>query len=369
MECKIYEQTILGGSEQLLRHVKCLHSLRSEYSCIHKKCVRKFFTISTLRKHIRQCMYYRDIKNDMTKLNRNKIASNSSEKIFDFPQSHTSKEYFYEDEIVQSDESINDCILKFIGNLYSDPTITNVTIQKITDQMTETVNDVLLLLKSKLQAVLPKQFHDEINSCCNIDFLKNFKTEYKQIQYFEKCKYLIPSESFIIGEMGNDKVCKETGNTVLEIKKCEGQIIPMRQALKLYMELSNVYEIVTTYIDKESSCTDGNFSNLFHGSLWKNLKCNYKDKIVIPLLLYYDDFETGNPLSPSAGIHKVGAMYYSIAAMPPMYSSTLHNIHLVQLIYNSDRTRFGNDKCFNNVIEELKFLGEKIIVYISQSLH
>jgi len=49
------------------------------------------------------------------------------------------------------------------------------------------------------------------------------------------------------------------------------------------------------------------------------------------LFLYYDDFETNNPLGSAAGIYKVGALYCSIAILPSQYSSLLENIFLVQL--------------------------------------
>jgi len=49
------------------------------------------------------------------------------------------------------------------------------------------------------------------------------------------------------------------------------------------------------------------------------------------LFLYYDDFETGNPLGTAAGIHKVGALYGSMATLPPHHASSLENIFLIYL--------------------------------------
>lgn len=63
---------------------------------------------------------------------------------------------------------------------------------------------------------------------------------------------------------------------------------------------------------------------------------SYQNKTVIPLYLYYDDFEVCNPLSTAAGIHKIGGLYFSIAALPPEFASSVNNIFLAQLLYSSD---------------------------------
>ena len=79
---------------------------------------------------------------------------------------------------------------------------------------------------------------------------------------------------------------------------------------------------------------------------------------MIPLFLYYDDFEISVPLSSAAGVYKIGAMYFSIAALPPEFSSTLDSVFLAQLIYTSDLKKFGTEKCFYKTIEEMKFLSK-----------
>lgn len=97
-------------------------------------------------------------------------------------------------------------------------------------------------------------------------------------------------------------------------------------------------------------------------SIWKTIREHYSNKIVIPLFLYYNDFETNNSLGFAAGIYKVGGLYCSIAILSLQYALLLENIFLVQLINSSDRAYFGNAKCFRYVIEELKYLSnEKII--------
>lgn len=47
--------------------------------------------------------------------------------------------------------------------------------------------------------------------------------------------------------------------------------------------------------------------------------------------LYYDDFETANPLGSKKGIHKLGCVYFILRNLPPKLNSVLMNIHLETL--------------------------------------
>ncbi|KAF7998486.1 hypothetical protein HCN44_010894 [Aphidius gifuensis] len=187
--------------------------------------------------------------------------------------------------------------------------------------------------------------------------IDNINTEYKRLKYLEKENFLIAPESFTIGEIADDK--NINNDMVSTIKKCKAYVVPMRKVLKRFLELPNVFKIATNYIREEKEGTDGEkiYSSIISGLLWKKIEEKYKDKIVMPLLIYYDDFETGDALSPSAGIHKIGGLYYSLAALPRKYATSLENIFLAQFIHSNDRSHFGNKKSFYKIIEELKYLS------------
>ncbi|CAD6239436.1 GSCOCG00008686001-RA-CDS, partial [Cotesia congregata] len=95
------------------------------------------------------------------------------------------------------------------------------------------------------------------------------------------------------------------------------------------------------------------------GKIWKNISKFFCEQTVIPLNLYYDDFEVNDPLSSSAGIHKIVGLYFSIASLPPKFASTVDNIILAQVIYNSDYKEFGAERCFTEINNELNYLATK----------
>lgn len=95
------------------------------------------------------------------------------------------------------------------------------------------------------------------------------------------------------------------------------------------------------------------------GTLWSDVMKQKENKdLILPLIVFYDDLETGNPLGSHAGINKLGAVYTSIATVPPTMSSRLENIFLTQLFYSNDRTKFGNKSIFKKLILDLKKLEE-----------
>ena len=72
--------------------------------------------------------------------------------------------------------------------------------------------------------------------------------------------------------------------------------------------------------------------------------------------LYYDDFETANPLGSKRGAHKVGALYFVLRNLPPKLNSALINIHLVALFHAEDVKKYGFDPILQPLIDDIKVL-------------
>ncbi|XP_023309772.1 uncharacterized protein LOC111691352, partial [Anoplophora glabripennis] len=112
-----------------------------------------------------------------------------------------------------------------------------------------------------------------------------------------------------------------------------------------------------SYISKNSGSEGTILSNILNGSLWEEILQSTKET-TFPLFIYFDDFETCNPLGSHAGIYKVGAVYFTIASIPPEYISRLENIFLTLLFHSSERSEFGNKVIFNCLLEDLKYLEQ-----------
>lgn len=96
--------------------------------------------------------------------------------------------------------------------------------------------------------------------------------------------------------------------------------------------------------------------NFVQGELWKTESKAFEKKLVIPLFLYYDDFDAGNGFGSHAGKNKLGGIYTSITSLPSYISAHLNSILLTALCYADDRKEYGNQKLFDPILRELNEL-------------
>lgn len=85
-----------------------------------------------------------------------------------------------------------------------------------------------------------------------------------------------------------------------ECTNVTGQMVALRETLKLLFEKSNGF---LDFMKKHMQDTVSNkkvFFNFIQGPLWKNKIINCNDKTILPIFLYFDDYETGDPLGSHA---------------------------------------------------------------------
>lgn len=158
-------------------------------------------------------------------------------------------------------------------------------------------------------------------------------------------------------EVGTTIVNTIVDNILLtEREKVLIECIPLKWSLKILLEIPGMFELLKKYMSVLENEPDI-ISNFIQGKLWKKMSENFEaEKLVIPLFVYYDEFETGNALGSHAGMQKIGGVYTQVPCFPPHITSRLSNIVLTSLFYANDRKTFGN-KVFQNLIKELNELN------------
>lgn len=183
--------------------------------------------------------------------------------------------------------------------------------------------------------------------------LSFFDTEYKRLQFFEKSTNFIKPDEHVIGTVSEES--RKENRVSLNLKNRVCSYLPIKKQLQVFLEIPGVLASILDYQKTlENGDTSNGIQNIIQGSLWKSLKL--EKKAVIPILLYFDDFEVGNPLGSHAGCYKLGALYYTIATIPPEFSSRLENIFIACLFHSSDRSYFGNKTVLNPLIKEFSDL-------------
>lgn len=136
-------------------------------------------------------------------------------------------------------------------------------------------------------------------------------------------------------------------------------IVDIQQLFTVIFSKTNLLSIILNYVEEINSSTS--FCNIIQSPLWKkkikDLNPDNKENIIlIPVIIYFDDFEILNPLGSHSGQEKIGGLYIKILALPEHLNSKLSTIFLAMLFFTEDRKKFGNEKIFKKLIEKLNVL-------------
>lgn len=113
-----------------------------------------------------------------------------------------------------------------------------------------------------------------------------------------------------------------------------GVIMPMKEQIKKFLELPNVYsKIMENQID---SLMGTKYTNLVNGSVWTDIMKLYEGKDVVPIALYCDEFNPDKDTSSHAKDTKLNAYYYSFLTLPDYVATNIKNIFIALLYKVND---------------------------------
>ncbi|XP_052003178.1 uncharacterized protein LOC127658113 [Xyrauchen texanus] len=113
-------------------------------------------------------------------------------------------------------------------------------------------------------------------------------------------------------------------------------------------------EIICRHV--QSSTFSDIYSDFCDGAYFKSNPLFSSFKHALQIQVYYDDFETANPLGSKQGVHKLGCLYFTLRNLPPHLNSSLMNIHLISLFHSQDARKYGLDKILSPFVEDVKKL-------------
>ena len=111
-----------------------------------------------------------------------------------------------------------------------------------------------------------------------------------------------------------------------------------------------------SYVEKLEN-NDILLSNLVQGTFWKSKKEQFRNRLLLPLLLYQDDFETNNALGSARGLGKIGAVYCVIPCLAPHMQSKTEKIFVLTLCRSEDQKKVSLRKFYEKAVAELAHLG------------
>lgn len=366
-----------ADTKTLREHLKLQHSLHNlqTYTCREKGCSRDFTSWKTFRKHLIELHNCKAIAST----NFSPVNQNVSNEFFEKTDDRITRDAAepnlvfdaFEDEHVSSTldklrMNVKTLLVDFCLKKSADPRQPRINVQK----SLEDCRDIAKAIFEEIMVVLTSEFHQDeelaiikkVRNSFDVAFkpFEDVSSEYKRFKIFKTLGYIEP-QSYIIGSTFDPKY-KDGQMSKENVPKC-GQFIPMRRTLEQFLNLPNVLESILEYM-KELYNNDEVLSNFIQGKIWKEkVLLHFVNKIVIPIILYYDDFDTNNALGAHKTIQKLGSVMFFIPCLPPQFRSQLENIFLALLFHSSDRSLFGNESTFKPIIDEINYLQQNGIKF------
>lgn len=157
--------------------------------------------------------------------------------------------------------------LNFIANLHSKNSVVRSVIQDVVENASELLKNVLNNVKNNIEPLitnLSENEQEKLKSVFRVDPFHNISTEYMRIKYLKSHNFFIEPQAFYIGSILDNK--KSGSSTVnMTFKKCEGQIIPLRKNLKVFLEIPGVLNTILEYQKSEEN--KNHLSSFFNGEL------------------------------------------------------------------------------------------------------
>lgn len=244
----------------------------------------------------------------------------------------------------------------FVSEIFAEASLPRSLVHKLISKWQDLYGSKFIpILKEKCtQTSNHQQTLSELNAMLTVlqKGFDKFNSNYQSIQYFQAESSLIKPQSVVINSTVNSKTLGKKRRAV--ISNAEIQIVPMKDVLKIFLETPTV---LSEILDYTSRCkASETIISSIQCEVWQRIEVKHPGKLLLPLIVYFDDFEVNNPLGSRANIRKLGAVYFSIASIPPEFSSMLENIFLAQLHQTKDHKTAGNGRTFAHIIDQIKDL-------------
>lgn len=382
-------------TNELSGHLKRLHFGETNFTCFQGQCRRKFCESKLLIQHLKlihkndndicagNSIISEEVVNENPLFQENEKKKNKTKPNVPFNFLHKvlddlscqpdvrnigNKDLKCISNESLAEEVLNDTLL-FSANMFSQPGATRKVAnnsrehsfdfaRKIIDKVEKKINEINNMTDDQ------RQDFDVFLSALRKS-LKKARSEKACFSELRKKGVLIDPVQYVIGRH-KIRIRRRFRKPFVTTKLITGSYILLDQVFKKFLEIPGVFkELVRNIYESANDTNRFVISSFLQSKLWGKKKEKFKDKIVIPLFLYADDFETGNPLGSSKGKHKLTGVYASIPAFPDEYKSQLENIFLACLFPARFRKQFGNKAVYRPVLNQLKKLeteGVKISI-------
>jgi len=348
---------------KLLSHLRHVHALSDgqDYTivCSQNNCQRTYHNFNSYAKHLNRehaqaANPVHSEQDSDTSMSEN-FSSASCSAASCSPAVDVLETYF-DGSSNCSTSDFQSCAAAFVAKMYSSSNCTLTDVQRSITCTKELLCETLDCLQERTTSLLNRYSvpNDELQTLMK-DFergrnmFEEVDTPYKMTKYFaENHSFVKPTEIFL-GNRGDTARKQGKLTQVLIADTC--QYISIIDTLKFLFDNEQMQKL---FVDSTES--DGKLRDYCDGSHFKNHKLYSRFPQALQIQLYFDDFETTNPLGSKTKVHKMGAVYFCLGNLPSRFNSSLENIHLCLLFNSIDREVYGFNKIFEPLLDDIKLL-------------
>lgn len=354
-------QSLHDAPSVLIQHLKVFHGLypgkKFVVVCAQEGCSQQFKSYAGFRKHLDNChtavnMGTSDDVNIQTPHQSDLGEQSSQENLNDMTldminqpaTSHMSK------------DQAKDMCASIIAKLQGSGVANNVVLS-VVETMEEYVNEVHESLKEQILNAVPADnpSRNAVEDIFSNTFnpFRDLNTNSKWTKYFSEKWDLVEPVEIHLGVRYDSKRNKVTGLY---------EQVPVNDTF-IYIPLFKTLEFIfkngeVCYHINNPAALGDLYKDFSDGKYYQYHPLFSKSKNALQLQVYYDDFETSNPLGSKQSIHKLGCLYFTLRNLPPRLNSSLMNIHLISLFHSHDAKKYGIDKILTPFVDNVKVLEQ-----------
>ncbi|CAI5668325.1 unnamed protein product [Oreochromis niloticus] len=354
-------QAVHAASQLLITHLRLDHSFypstRFKLVCAQDRCRRQFSTYSGFKKHLvvhekEFCQSVDPVKSAC--FTDNCSGDNAEDGDTNSMQNPETNSFENKGSGLQI-QNVKHICASIIGKLQGSGMVNSV-VSSVVNDLEDLATGLHAQVKHDILAHFSKD--DPVRATLNESFenyenpLISFNTETKRMAYFREKWGIVEPVEIMLGVRFDTRRNKLTG-TYDQVPVKETFIyIPILETIKFMCRNAEICQLLREpHLSKTNT-----FEDFCDGSYYKTHPLFSKDQSSLQIQLYYDDFETANPLGSKRTVHKAGALYFVLRNLPPKFNSALMNIHLVALFHTEDMKKYGFDPILQPLINDIKIL-------------
>lgn len=350
---------------ELCHHLRHIHLLYepSPISCAERGCCRTFCRYNSFYRHLSTCHSkpHEELSVSVPVAEVTESSTSVGDKSPAADVVDPAESSSVVDRSVVSNKTIQDHAAHFLLTLSSSSSMTLSQLNFIKDSVSELVSNTVSIAKQSTVKLLShhsvSESDQEAVECFDtLNELSNpfagLDSMYKIEKYATKLPSYVEPRQHVLGQHWE----RSTSRQQQCLKDDTFAYVSVKETVNRILHWHSSW---AEMLDLDSESTDSSvISSYFSGENFKKAYHQLKNDIKVPfypivLQVYYDDFETCNPIGTKAGVHKLGGFYFTILNFGRRHNSKLDNINLIALVYRQDIAKYGMSAILEPLVKEL----------------